>query len=128
VRNILCLVAAGIICVLATGCADRYEKAVQEQISHLREVNAILASVKDKATLDAAKPKLEKLGKEMMALAERLKKLDPPPKEKAEALKAKYEKEMREVATEMLSHLTVLASIEGGEDIGHMFKGTSPKK
>lgn len=126
-RNILSLVVVGVVCVLATGC-DRYEEAVQEQLSNLREVNAILAGAKDAASLKAARPKLEEFGKKMAALAARLKKMGPPSKDKEEALKAKYEKDMREVATELLAHLSRLANIEGGPEIGRLFKGPSPKK
>ena len=126
-RNILCLVVVGIVCVLATGC-DRYEEAVEQQLSNLREVNAILASAKDGASLKAAQPKLEELGKKMKALAERIKEMGPPSKDREEALKAKYEKDMRNVASELLAHLNRIAGIEGGDAIGLMFKGPSPKK
>jgi len=126
VRNILCLVAVGIICALATGCADPYEDVVKECISPLKEVNVILASVKDAASLEAAKPALEKLGLKIKDAADRLKDLEPPSKDKAEHLKDKYEKETRAVVTEMEAHLIRIGSMEGGEDIGHIFKGTVP--
>ena len=126
-RNILCLAAVGIVCVLAAGCADPYEDAVKEQIELLKEVNAILDSVKDAESLEDAEPKLAEVGKKMREAAKRQKNLEPPSKDKAEFLKAKYEKEMREVANKMLSNLTSLATIEGGGDIGYLFKSAAPK-
>jgi len=124
----LCLAAVALLCVLAAGCADRYEEAVQEQISHLREVNAILASLKKGASSEAARKKLVALRAKLKTSADRLRELEPPSKEKEEALKAKYEKEMRAVTNEMLSLLSSLANVEGGKEIGEMFKAAVPRK
>ena len=124
----MCLAAVVLLCVLAAGCADRYEEAVQEQISHLREVNAILASLKKGASSEAARKKLVALRAKLKTSADRLRELEPPSKEKEEALKAKYEKEMRAVTNEMLSLLSSLANVEGGKEIGEMFKAAVPRK
>ena len=115
-RNTLCLVAVGIICALATGCNDPYEDVVKEQMSLLKEVNVILATVKDDASLKGAKPALEELGLKMKDAAERLKDLEPPSKDREVSLKAKYEKKTRAAVTELLTHLTKIGTMEGGAE------------
>jgi hypothetical protein len=113
--------------VLATGCADPYENAVEEHISLLEKANVILAGVEDAASLKAAKPALEELGEKMRDAAGRLKGLEAPSKDEEESLKAKYEKRTRDVAAELLSHLTTIGTMKGGADLGRIFKGAVPK-
>ncbi|MFH1730512.1 MAG: hypothetical protein ABIF82_02535 [Planctomycetota bacterium] len=121
-RRVILIAAALVIGASASGCGDRYESAVEAYMSHLKEVNDILAGVKDEASLKAAQVKLEELAGKIKAANERLAELPPPPKEKEEALKGKYEKEMRQAAADLKKNLKRLTDIEGGDEIGKVFK------
>lgn len=121
-RRAILIAAALAIGALASGCADRYESAVETYMSHLEEVNDILAGVKDEASLAAAQVKLGELAGKIKAANKRLAELPPPPKEKEEALKGKYEKEMRQAAADLRKNLKRLTDIEGGDKIGEVFK------
>lgn len=121
-RRIALIAAALVTGALVSGCADRYESAVETHMSHLKEVNDILAGVKDEASLKAAQVKLEELAGKIKTANERLAELPPPPKEKEEALKGKYEKEMRQAVADLKKNLERLSAIEGGDGIGEIFK------
>ena len=68
---VLCLAA-----LLAGGCADQHEKNLEEQLKLLTELNEVLAGIQDKASLDVAISKLERLNDLIKANEEQAEKLE----------------------------------------------------
>lgn len=112
------LAAAVALVVLVSGCKDKYEAAMDELIGYLKEANSVLAGVKDEASVEAAKPKLKKLGEQMTSLGERIKGMEKPSKEREAQLQKKYETEVQNVMKDMMGHMMRLMSIKGAEDLG----------
>ena len=109
--------------VVMSGCGgDKDEQATREMIDCMRDMNSVLEGVKDKASAEAAKPKMEKIAKRMEALGKRAKEMGDPPKEREDELKKKYDKEMKEVMGNMMNNMQRLATIEGGAELGKLFE------
>ncbi len=121
-RRVALALAALAVVVLVSGCKDKYESATDEMLGCLKEVNAVLAGVKDEASVQAAKPKLEKLGERMKTLSERVKAMEKPSKEREEQLQKKYETEMQGVMKDLMGHMMRLMSIKGAEDLQKVFE------
>ena len=107
-------------CVLVVGgCGgDKYDRAAREMIDCMRDMNSVLAGVTDKASAEAAVPKIEKIAKRMEALGKRMKEMGEPSKERNAQLKKKYEEEMKEVVDDMMKNSMRLANIEGAAELG----------
>jgi hypothetical protein len=99
-----CLLGLGL-----TGCGDTHEKLTADSIAAMKEFSGIIASIKDEPSAQAAKPKLEALGDRMEALRKRRDALGQPTKEQEEALKKKYEPEVKQIAEEMLPNMMRVA-------------------
>jgi hypothetical protein len=101
------MTVVGLVLVLGlTGCgSDRYEAKQLEELELLKELNGVLATVTDEASLDAAVPRLEALNARFEALeAERT---APGPKEEARRreLLAKYADKLKEQQAELGRHV-----------------------
>jgi hypothetical protein len=79
-----------------TGCKDSQEAIAEDAIDAMKEMTAVLETVKDEASAKVAQPKLKKLGEQMQALQARSKKQPQLTAAEQQALKQKYEKPMQE--------------------------------
>ena len=71
------LISACLMAVLFASCgADSKEKVTEDALSAMEEMVTILEGVKDKATAETAKPKLEALAKKVEGLKDRQKALN----------------------------------------------------
>ncbi len=121
-RRVALAMAALAVVVLVSGCKDKYEAAMDEMLGCLKEMNGILAGVKDEASVAAAKPKLEKLGQRMKDLGERVKAMEKPSKEREEQLQKRYETEIQGVMKDLMGHMMRLMSIKGAEELQKVFE------
>jgi hypothetical protein len=86
-----------------SGCAgDTHESLTREALDQMKEFVSIMDNVKDEASAQEAKPKLEALVTRMKELKKRADKLGKPSKEEDERLKKKYESEYKEVFPKLL--------------------------
>ena len=75
------------------GCAVNYESTLQDSISIMNDMAEVLNTCKDKASAEAAIPKLESLLDDMLDLKETMEALGKPSDEDQKALMEKYGKE-----------------------------------
>ena len=73
-----------LVLALAAGCGkgvSSFADAADQGVEAMNEYASILASVKDKGSAEAAKPKLEAVAKRMGEIVEGMKSLEGPPTE-----------------------------------------------
>jgi uncharacterized coiled-coil protein SlyX len=122
---------AGVVMVLialamVSGCGDKYDSAMKEQIGHLKEMNAVLAQVTDEASLEDAQPKLERISKKMKALSERLKEMGQPSDKRQAELQEKYGPELKELSKKLAQN-TMRIFRMAETDISNMMQGMMPQ-
>lgn len=61
-----------------TGCGDSHEAVADQTVAALNDLNEVLAGVTDKATADAAKPKIDAAAKQLGELKARAEALGQP--------------------------------------------------
>jgi hypothetical protein len=91
--------------VFLAGCGDSHEALMKDQIAVIRDLNAVLANVKDAETARAAKPEIEALGNRMKKLEDRAKALGEPSADQKKALEEKYQDEMMKEAMAMMGNM-----------------------
>ena len=69
------LLAIVLTAFLIVSCADSKDKVADDAVSNLEELADVIVTIKDKASAEAAKPKIESIAKEFEAIEERIKKL-----------------------------------------------------
>lgn len=124
-KCLLVLMSAVVLCGVLSGCSDKYESAMEDQIGYMKEMNSILASVKDDASAEAARPRIEAVVEKMNALAERMQKIGKPSKEREAELKKKYEAQLKEVTGELMGNMMKLMS---HPELQEAFKGMKKPK
>lgn len=83
------------VCAMAlAGCSDSHDKVTADTLDIITDMNDVLDDVTDKASAEAAKPKLEAIGERMKDVKARADKLGEPSPEQQEQLKTKYEERM----------------------------------
>jgi hypothetical protein len=101
-RRLISILACGCVLALA-GCSDSHEKVMSDTVDVLSETNATLEGVTDKASAEAAKPKLEALSERMQALEARGEKLGEPSAAETEALGKKYLPQMMKEGFQLMA-------------------------
>ncbi len=104
------LLLAAVLPFALTGCGDSHDKAMKDMVSVMNRMADTLATVKDKATAEAAKEKLKGITEEMKAIKTRMDKLGNPTGDAEKALKDKYEKEMSEATSKMMGAAMKIAT------------------
>jgi len=111
------------------GTSDPYEQVTEDSLACMEEMVDVLATVKDKASAEAAKPKLEAVGERMKEIEKRMEELGKPDKAKQEALEKKYKERMTEIAGKMMQEsMRVMMNPELGQIIGDAMKNMEPPK
>jgi acetylornithine/succinyldiaminopimelate/putrescine aminotransferase len=87
------------------GCGDSHEKVVNDLAAQIEKVVGVLKGVTDKASADAAKPKLDSIDQDIKAIAERAKKLPKPSQAEEAALKSKLETRMKKAGEELQTEM-----------------------
>jgi len=115
IRSILARLAALFTAVTLplalTSCGgDTHEKLADDTISIMNKMGDAIAGVKDKASAEAAKTKIEGLVKEMKALKERGDKIGEATGDQKTKLEEKIQKAAQDVQTKMMGAMTQLQS------------------
>ena len=113
--------ALGFALVLAglAGCGDdasRYREVAREQLAVAEETIQILKSVKDEATVQEARARLQKLNQRAAAVAARGKAL-PSSLAAQEQVEREYSERFREVLNEQLAEVRRIQELPGGAEI-----------
>jgi len=114
------MIAAVFACLWAAPvrAEDSHESVAEDAIKALGTFNDILATIKDKASADDAKPKLKDAGGKLADLKVRFDKLGEPKGGQKEELDKKFKPKMEEVTKKLQNEMIRIATqIEGGQDI-----------
>lgn len=122
-KRALCAVVALALAAVSAGCSDKYEAAMKEHLSYMREMNEILSEVKDQEGLVEAEAAMGKLGEKMKAVTERMEKLGQPSEAKRKELAERYEDEFSEEGAKLAANMVRLAGIAGGKDVSKILEG-----
>jgi hypothetical protein len=90
------LMSAVVLC--ATGCGDSHEAIAREMLSAQQELCQILESVQDDASAQAAVPRVKAIADRLERLSRRSDTLGPAPAEIREALRVKYQQDIRDTS------------------------------
>jgi hypothetical protein len=98
------LVLVSLCALIITGCDSKptYDSVMEDSLAAMEDSTAILATVKDEASANAAKPKLKEIGDRMKTLKAQQEKIGKPSKEEEAELKKKYEERMTKAFGAML--------------------------
>jgi hypothetical protein len=104
-RSRITLTLTALCLALATGCdrAPTPDSVMEDSVTVMEDLSKTLATVKDEASANAAKPKIKELSDKMKTLKEQADKMPKPAKEKEEELKKKYEDRMTKAMMSMVS-------------------------
>lgn len=89
---------------LAAGCdggVGSHDAAADETLKAMREFATILEGVKDQGSADAAKPKIDALGKRLDELTKDVKKLGEPSEEESKKVSEKVRKGIGDIRSRM---------------------------
>jgi hypothetical protein len=104
------------------------EGMMQETLGLMNDMTSTLASIKDEASAKAAIPKLQELankGEDIKKRAEAMKTSNKLTKEDEEALKKKYEPQLKEATEKLMKETFRVATVPGAADA---MKAMQPKK
>ncbi len=96
--------AVAVLCLSLPACggaSDEHEAAIQEAMSFMNEMAITMEGVSDKASLEAAVPKLKEIAARGEALKVKMKAMGDPKPEREKDLKAKYEPQMKALQERM---------------------------
>jgi hypothetical protein len=102
-------ILAGVLLVLCSGCGDSHESLAGQSVSTMKEMESVLATVKDEASAKAAKPKLKAVVDRMNDINARQAKLAAPTEAEIKAIEAKYGKEMEQLQEKIGGHMLRIA-------------------
>ena len=122
-KRSIALLGVLIPCFLVSGFGgDSHESIRKETIKAMNEMCDILGSIKDKASAEAAKSKMEKLSERMQDLKKRADKLGEPSAEVKSALEKKYKAELEQVGQRFVKEVFRMATMEDGQGLQDMLK------
>ena len=104
-RCVWCVCVA--VALAAGGCESKptHESVTKESIDKMQQFADVLKTIKDEASAKAARPKLEKIKKEMDELKKKADTLGNPPPEVKKKLEEKYKKDMEKVSGELAGQM-----------------------
>ena len=104
-----------------------HEEVMKSMVAVFGDYAATLATVKDKATAQAAKPKLQGLVLRMQAVQNRMAALGEPSEAEKQRLKEKYEAAMAEAMQKMMAETMRVAMTPGAnEALREVFESMQP--
>jgi len=115
--------ACAVILLAVTGCGgDPEEKLLNDAMATMKEIVSTLETVKDKASAQAAKPKLEALFKKLQETGEAGKKAATD-KAKSDALEKKYAAQLKDLQEKMSKEIMRIATNPETVEVMEALKG-----
>ena len=104
-RPISALAVFALLGLVVGGCESKptHESVMKDMLGKMKEFVATLEGVKDEASAEAAKPKLQALSKEMKELQATASKMPKASAEEEKRLREKYEPELKELMPKMMA-------------------------
>src|SRR5262245_39463770 len=116
-KRLLTAIVGCFFLVTLSGCKDSHESLIKEMIAAFNDAADILATIKDKASADAAKPKLKKLGDKIRDIEARMDKLGKPKsKDQKEKVNQLIEKDFVAACDRLATELARIADVPGGPE------------
>jgi hypothetical protein len=117
------------LALLVVACskgANTPDGIMQDMLGMMNDMTATLATIKDEASAKAAVPKLEELAKKGEELKKRADELKTKvSKDEEEALKKKYEPQIKEATEKLMKETFRVATVPGAAEA---MKAMQPKK
>lgn len=109
----------------ASGCGgDKHEVVIKDTIQAMNDMADIVDTIKDEASAKAAEPKLKAVADRLQEIKKRADAMEKPSAEKEEALKKKYEGELKAGMGRMMGAAMKAASVPGAQQaVQDAFKG-----
>jgi cytochrome c556 len=112
------VIRARLICVLVlsavvlSGCDSKptHESVMKDMVGKMKELVAVLEGVKDEASAESAKPKLQALSKEMKELEVTASKLPKASDEEEKRLREKYQPELEAIQPKLGAQMIRIAT------------------
>ena len=117
---VLSLLALASLGLSQCGGGETHEKIMKDMISVMNRLGDLMGGIKDKATAEAAKPKLSALVDELKAVKARMDKIGEPKGKLADDLKAKYEKEMKAAMEKFTG--SIMKAMTAGPEVAETLK------
>jgi Sec-independent protein translocase protein TatA len=104
-RTIPALALVALLAFVVGGCESKptHESVMKDMVGKMKEFVSTLEGVKDEASAEAAKPKLQALNKEMKELQTKASQLPKASPEEEKRLRDKYEPELKELMPKMMA-------------------------
>jgi len=116
-KRVLILVAAVALPCSLSGCGgDTRSSLMKQLVATVNEVADTLATIKDQASAEAAKPKLKALGERYRDIDKRGKALKEPTPEEKTALEKEYAEPLKSAYGRLLSEMLRVAFVPGGKE------------
>ena len=103
--------------IFISGCGDSHESLMRQQISAMNEAADILATIKDKSSAEAAKPKMKKIGEKLGDLKNRIDRLEKLSESKKVAFESKFKDQLVGAPKRLTDEQLRLISVEGAKEI-----------
>jgi hypothetical protein len=110
-------------CLFLLGCGGKSANAsagdalMAQQLGLLQEATAVLKTINDPASLDAARPKLDQIVQRHQALLAQDRTLQPPTKQEADALRQKYAEPYKTAKQQLAVEMARVLQMPGGGPI-----------
>jgi hypothetical protein len=113
------LTAIMVCLVLGTlsGCGDTHDSLIKEAISTINEMADTCATVKDKASADAARSKIKKLGDKLKDINARGEKLGKITEDQKKKLDEKYKKDLEAALKRVGTEAQRITTVDGGGEV-----------
>src|SRR5688500_3202676 len=113
-RAVVRLVVASCLLAGLSACdskKDSHEKAAKDLVSAMSELNGILDDVKDESSAASAGSQIDAVAGKVKAVAERLKTLPSPKASENEAVKKKYEPQIKKEGERFQANLQRVVAV-----------------
>lgn len=114
-------VGLGVVVLLlgaaAGRAADTHEALTRDVIACYQQIAVTLATAKDEASIKDARPKVRKLGLQLLDIKKRFEALGPPSEEKEKDLEKKFGKEFEATNLRLAAEYARLGKLPGGRDL-----------
>jgi hypothetical protein len=96
--------------------ASPYEAVVKEMIAATDGLTAVLATIKDAPSAEAARPELKKAAAAFLEVRKRAEGLPQPSQEERDRIQAKYQKKLARAVDHYLEERGRVATVGGGRE------------
>lgn len=110
-----------VTCVLAwtasANAQDNFDKVLEEMIPTFGKLSTTLTKVVDKRSYDDAKPALQEVARQLVALKERGAKLGEPMGKTKDLLEIKYKAKLEEAARKLSTEMLRIKALTNGDEM-----------